>query len=321
MQYCHAIGLAAVWSVTLVGSRAEPAVAADSAGGYTFVSEEYGTVLQSPQGATVFRYLAKRPPDTPLTANSVCCLYPLKTPAGEDVVEFAPADHPHHRGVFMTWHTIDGQTPADFWGWGEFAPTQDRVITNRSLKVLAAEADRAQLEVRNDWVAAGTTLIEETTTISARQEEGLHVIDLDFQLLPLCDLTLRQSAFGGLCVKSRKDGTGVYTSPEGVVTRPAPHHLQPESDWPAAAWYDYSITRAAGKTIGVTVIDHPENPPAAWHNLDVIAMVNPCIVAPGPVPLKAGQPLRLRYRLLTHDGPAPVPAIQRLSDEFSADQQ
>ena len=38
----------------------------------------------------------------------------------------------------MTWHTIDGQTPADFWGWGQFAPTKDRVITNRSLKAVAA---------------------------------------------------------------------------------------------------------------------------------------------------------------------------------------
>ena len=27
-------------------------------------------------------------------------------------------------------------------------------------------------------------------------------------------------------------------------------------------------------------------------------MVNPCIVAPGPVTLKAGEPLRLRYRLV-----------------------
>ena len=32
-------------------------------------------------------------------------------------------------------------------------------------------------------------------------------------------------------------------------------------------------------------------------------VINPCIVAPGPVTLKAGQPLRLRYRLITHDGP------------------
>ena len=78
-----------------------------------------------------------------------------------------------------------------------------------------------------------------------------------FRLLPKHDLTLRQSAFGGFCVKSRKDGKAVYRSPEGAVTRPAPHYLQPETDWPAAAWYDYTIALTSGKTIGATVVDHP----------------------------------------------------------------
>lgn len=321
MRHFFTHTLTILLSVTFLSACAERAVAADPTGTYAFVPDEFGMVLQTPQGETVFRYMNKRPPDTALTANSVCCLYPVKTPAGEDLVEFAPADHPHHRGVFMTWHTIDGQTPADFWGWGQFAPTKDRVITNRSLKAVAADAYHAQLEARNDWVAEGTTLIEETTLISARQEEGTNVIDLDFRLLPQYDLTLKQSAFGGLCVKSRKDGQAVYTSPEGAVVRPAPHHLQPETDWPAAAWYDYTIALASGKTIGATIVDHPGNPPSAWHNLEVIAMVNPCIVAPGSMTLKAGQPLRLRYRLIAHDGPAPLALLQKLSDEYRSQEQ
>jgi hypothetical protein len=97
---------------------------------------------------------------------------------------------------------------------------------------------------------------------------------------------------------------------------PAPHHLKPETDWPAAAWYDYTIALENGKTIGATVVDHPGNPATVWHNLEPIAMVNPCIVAPGPVAVKAGQTLRLRYRLVVHDGPAPVPLLQKLSNEF-----
>lgn len=264
----------------------------------------------------MFRYMNQRPEGTPLTANSVCCLYPVKTPAGEDVVEFAPTDHPHHRGVFLAWHAIDGEVPADFWGWGEFAPTKHRIITNRSLKAVAADAQHAMLVARNDWVAQGRTLIEETTTVSARQEQGVNVIDFDFRLLPKCNLTLKQTAFSGFCVKSRKEGQAVYTSPQGEVTLPAPHHLKPETDWPAAAWYDYTIALDGGKTIGAAVVDHPGNPPSTWHNLKPIAMINPCIVAPGPVTLKAGQPLRLRYRLVTHDGPAPVELLKKLSDEF-----
>lgn len=303
-------------SACLLAPSATSAPAADQNGVYALVPDELGLVLKTPQGQTMFRYMNKRPQDTKLTANSVCCLFPVKTPAGEDVVEFAPSDHPHHRGVFLAWHAIGGAIPADFWGWGQFAPTKDRAITNRSLKTVAADARHAELEARNDWVAEGTTLIEETTTIGARQEQGVNVIDFDFRLLPKCDLTLQQTAFSGFCVKSRKEGRAVYTSPQGKVTLPAPHHLKPETDWPAAAWYDYTVALDSGKTIGAAVVDHPGNPPSAWHNLQPIAMVNPCIVAPGPVTLKAGQPLRLRYRLVTHDGPAPAECLKKLADEF-----
>ncbi len=175
-------------SACLLVCCANSALAADQGGVYSLVPDEFGMVLKTPQGQTVFRYMNKRPQDTPLTANSVCCLFPVKTPAGEDVVEFAPTDHPHHRGVFLA--------------------------------------------------------------------------------------------------------------------------------WPAAAWYGYTIALDSGRTIGAAVVDHPGNPPSTWHNLQPIAMINPCIVAPGPVTLKAGQPLRLRYRLITHDGPAPVELQKKLADEF-----
>ena len=287
-------------------------------GSFQLLPEQYGFVLQTPQGKTMFRYMTKRPTGTNLKANSVCCLYPVKTPSGEDVVEFAPSDHPHHRGLFLAWHALDGKKAADFWGWGEWAPTENRLITNRELKLLEADADHAALQVRNDWVAEGDVMIEETTTIAARQEGGAHVVDFMFRLLPKEAITLRQTAFGGFCVKSRKDGKAEYTSPKGKVAFPPPHHLKPESDWPAADWYDYTIRLASGKTIGAAILDHPKNPPTAWHNLEPIAMLNPCIVAPGPVMLTAGTPLELRYRLVVHDGPAPAELLNRLARQWRA---
>jgi hypothetical protein len=283
---------------------------------YTLQQDEHGSVLKTPDGRTVFRYMTRRPADTKLTANSVCCLFPVKTPAGEDVVEFAPADHPHHRGVFFAWHAVAGSKAADFWGWGEFAPTKDRVITNRSVRRVNAGATHAVIEVRNEWVAEGETMIEETTLITAQLRHGQHVIDLDFRLYATSELTLRQTAFGGFCIRSRKDGTAVYADPRGEVKRANPHHLKPETDWPAAAWYDYTIRLESGKTIGATLLDHPGNPPTRWHNLGPLAMLNPCIVAHGPVELKAGRPLRLRYRLVVHDGPVPTRLLNQLAAEW-----
>lgn len=117
-------------------------------------------------------------------------------------------------------------------------------------------------------------------------------------------------------IKGRKNGKGVYTSPDGEVKLPHPHYLKPESDWPAAEWYDYTIVLHSGPTVGVAVLDHPDNPPMTWHNLAPIAMVNPTIVSPGPVTVEKGQPLRLRYRLVVHDGPTPVELLKKLSGEW-----
>lgn len=283
---------------------------------YSIVEDDLGTVVKMPDGRTIFRYMIRKPADSKLTANSVCCLFPLNTPSGERAVDFAPPDHPHHRGVFLTWHAIGGKIPADFWGWGEWAPTQGRVIENRSVKPLEPDAAGAELAVRNQWVAEGEVLVEENTTIAAREVDGVYVVDLDFKLVPQADLTLRQTAFGGLCVKGRKGQASKYTSPGGEVRIDAPHYLKPETDWPSADWYDYTCLLENGKAVGVTVFDHPGNPPSLWHNLQAIAMVNPCIVAKGPVKLKTKEPLRLRYRLVVHDGEPPTALLERLSRQW-----
>lgn len=298
------------------GWRGDAAAGEEAGKTFTLSPDEYGMVLKTPDGRTVFRYMTKKPADTQLTANSVCCFFPVNTPSGERVVDFAPSDHRHHRGIFLAWHSMTGKVKADFWGWGEWAPTKDRVIRNRSVKLVEASATHAGLEVRNHWLVEDEPMIHELLKVDAREREKCYVIDLDYQLTPTQDVTLDHTAFGGFCVKARKEGKGVYTSPDGEVRLPDPHYLKPETDWPAAEWYDYTIELNNGKTIGAAVLDHPDNPPSTWHNLAPIAMINPCIVAPGPVNLKEGKPLHLRYRVVLHDGPTPVELLKSLSSEW-----
>ncbi len=286
---------------------------------FTLVPDPHGRVLKDPDGRTVFRYMTKKPTETKLSANSVCCLYPLNTPSGERVVDFAPSDHPHHRGIFLAWHSISAKKArkkADFWGWGAWAPTDGRRIKNSSVQLLQADSDRAMLEVCNDWLVENRKMIDEITFIVARRQESAYIVDLNYHLTPAMDITLDKTAFGGFCAKARKDGDGSYYNPNGLVKLPDPHHLKPETDWPASDWYDYTMNLNNGKTIGVAILDHPANPTTTWHNLAPIAMVNPCIVAPGPVEIKKGQTLQLRYRLVAHDGPTPVKLLKSLTDEW-----
>jgi len=282
-----------------------------------FVPDENGMVLRMPDGRVVFSYMTRKPAASNLTANSVCCLYPVNAPSGTRVVDFAPGDHRHHRGVFLAWHTMNcGEQRADFWGWGEMSPTENRVIRNRDLKLVSAADRSAKIAVHNDWCIGDEVVIQESLAIGVQEKEGVFVIDLAFDLLPQCDVQLNQTAFGGFCVKSRKEGKAVYSNSAGEVKLPNPHHLKPETDWPSAAWYDYTVQLDEGRTVGIAVIDHNQNPPSTWHNLEPIAMVNPCIVAPGPVAVKKGQPLALKYRLVVHDGPANRRLLDALAKDF-----
>jgi hypothetical protein len=45
-------------------------------------------------------------------------------------------------------------------------------------------------------------------------------------------------------------------------------------------------------------------------------MINPCVTAQGPITLKGDEPFVLRYRLVVHDGPAPVELLKTLAAEW-----
>lgn len=303
--------------------------------GYSLSPDEHGVILKDPGGKTVFRYMTKKPTKTNLAASSVCCFHPLNTPAGERLTDLAPGDHHHHRGVFLAWHTMDfredadfsafgptgpthGQNiyRADFWGWGEFAPTQGRIIKNRSVNLTKADAAQAELVIHNDWIIKDRVVMVEKTTVTVRQQEAVHVIDLDYRLTPNLDLTFNRTAFGGFCVRARNDGDSYYATAEGKVNLPDPHYSVPELNWPSKTWYDYTIKLDTGQTIGVGTIDHPDNPPSTWHNPRYVWMVNPCMVASEPVQVNKDKTLRLRYRLVVHDGPTPTDLINKLASSW-----
>jgi hypothetical protein len=65
------------------------------------------------------------------------------------------------------------------------------------------------------------------------------------------------------------------------------------------------------------VIDHPKNPPSLWHNVASIRMINPCIVAPRDVAIKANEPLVLHYRVVAWDGALPRELLNALAKEWA----
>ena len=316
-----------------------PGFAQAPQGAYTLAPVTYGMQLKTPDGRVVFDYMTKKPPmsEVALTSPSVACFHPVLTPSGERVTALAPDDHPHHRGIYLAWHDSEFRTPidpgkmgpyapafgwgiakADFWGWGEYAPRENRVIQNTGIKLASATAQQARIELQNDWMVGKRKLLQENTVTVVSERDGAYVLDMTFTLAPVVDYVLNKQSFSGFNLQARKDGESYYTNSAGTVTLPNPHYSVPELNWPPAPWYGYVIKLATGKVVGGVVIDHPSNPPSTWHIARNLWMLNPVIAALGPVTIRPSAPLTLRYRVLVHDGPTPTAAVDKLAQEFRA---
>ena len=282
---------------------------------------------QSPESVRIFaaegremvRYQLTRPTQgSAAAAESGCYFHPLATPAGIPVTVVAPADHKHHRGIFLGWVEMHGKKSGDFWGWGEHAPTMGRRIVHRALKEVRSAGEKASFIALNDWRAEEETLLREELHARVQTSHAGTILDLTYTLTPPGDITLARWAFSGFCARLRTDGKARLTSPSGAVTRPSPNHMKPDSDLPDELWYDLSTTLPDGKVVGLAVINHPQNPETLWHNIASITMLNPCIVAPQAIELKANRPLVLRYRVVAHDGEPNKGSLDTAAAEFRA---
>jgi hypothetical protein len=327
-------GTAAAVVVVVAGCLLGQAAGAASA--YTLEPTANGMQLKTPDGRIVWEYLTRKPEGIGLTSPSAACFHPVNTPSGETITSIAPDDHPHHRGIFFGWQDSEFREPAnfdnygpnrpqrgwnlrraDFWGWGEYSPREGRVVQNRDIKLVKADMEYAEVEIHNDWlVPRDRKMLDETDTVAVRERDGVFVLDFDYRLTPAVDYFLDRSAFGGFDVQCRKDGESYYTNAKGKVTLPDPHYSAPELNWPAADWYGYVITLRNGKTLGAVVVDHPRNPASTWHNSSHLWMLNPTITGGGPITIQGGATLRLRYRVIVHDGATPAAKVETLAAEF-----
>lgn len=325
----------AIRSLALLFAAAAPAMFGAS---YTLEPTPNGQQLKTPDGRVVFEYLTKKPENSALTSASAACFHPVRTPKGETVTALAPNDHPHHRGVFIGWHDSEFIEPsvrqnvsptaslkaatvrrADFWAWGVYAPRDGRVIQNKDIKLVAADANHAELEIHNDMLIENRRMGSENDRVVVTERDGVFILDLTYEIAPTCDYILKQNAFGGFDVQFRKDGEAYYANAGGKPTYRDAHYAYPELDWPSEPWYDFTIKlKDGGKTVGGAVIDHPLNPPTKWHVARSLYMLNPVITALGPITIHPDAPLTLRYRVVTHDGDTPTELLQKLSAEFRA---
>src|SRR4030095_3909645 len=138
---------------------------------YTLEPGPNGKVLKDPAGRVVLAYLTSKPEG--LAGNSACCIHPLNTLGGERVTDLAPSDHKDHRGLFFAWHNVEFKKSGeglqgDFWGWGRYAPVDDRVIVNKDVRLVRADVRTAELNIANDWTIGQTRGMDESLPHAVR---------------------------------------------------------------------------------------------------------------------------------------------------------
>src|SRR5207253_8954705 len=135
-----------------------PARAADQS--FSIDATDQSITIKSNQHE-VLVYQLQKPDNSKYPLESACFFHPLRSPSGKILTDFANADHPHHRGIFLGWVEMHGRKDADFWGWGQPAPIANRKIVYATLDQTTTTGSSAGIKVTNEWLADTEPILRE----------------------------------------------------------------------------------------------------------------------------------------------------------------
>jgi hypothetical protein len=184
----------------------------------------------------------------------------------DDSVDGEAKDHPHHRGLWMTFGDVDG---GDWWAEG---PGRGRVEHRRVIEALA-DGPTARVTAEHRWIKPQgdsrepTSVLKEICRYTFRSNADEKIIDCEYLLAT----DSPQVTFG-----DTKEGMFAIRVPETMRgDRPGGELLNSEGDrggdvWgKSARWVDYSGPAVPdGKAIyGIAILIHPDSFRAAglWH--------------------------------------------------------
>jgi hypothetical protein len=238
------------------------------------------------------------PGDTAMTRN-----WPMKDVPDEE------HDHKHHRSLWFAHGSVNGQ---DFWSEEKnFGKT-----IHDGFVEMASGKEFGVIKSRNKWVAAdGTVVCTDERTLRFYNPGSAKERMLDFEI------TLKASN-GDVTFGDTKEGTMAVRLAETMRLKGKVGHghiinsagVRDGETWgKRAGWCDY-YGPVDGKTVGIAIFDHPENPrhPTWWHVRDYgLFAANPFgqhdfeklkDKTAGNLVVPAGKSITFRYRFLIHEG-------------------
>jgi hypothetical protein len=258
-------------------------------------------------------------------------LAPLRTASGlivtrhfpQEMVEGESRDHPHHRGLWIGYGDVNG---VNFWEnepasktSGE-NPSVKGLLTLKSLVELKPGKKAGTIQAVFEWAAPDKgVLLEEDRTMTFYAERDVRTFDVDVTFTAKTAVKFADTKEGFFAIRladsmAGKNG-GLMTNAEGGQTE--------KNVWgKKAEWVDYDGT-VDGQKVGIVIFNNPKNgaEPPRWHSRDYgLFAVNPFglkefdpkAAGQGGMEMKAGDTLRLRYRVVIHPGDYPKQKIEDL---------
>ncbi len=301
--------LPSVPAETVVRYRIEPAL--KSAGpDRVIAAREVSRVRVTVDGAPAFTYVGE-PLRLPAGIEDVYqrggYLHPVFTPSGRRVTEDYPPNHKHHHGIWAAWTStrFEGRSP-DFWNMGDRKGTVEFERLGHAWSGPLTAGFEARHRYMDLLAPTPTTVLLEDWRVVAYAPVGagrpLHVFDLEIAqtLVASSPLDLPAYRYGGVGMRGRHEWDGrnrtfFLTSTgrgrtDGHGTRATWVHMSGDVD---------------GSRAGLAMLSHPDNvrspQPTRIHPTEPFFNFAP--QQAGPMLIRPGEVLRLRYRFVAMDGP------------------
>lgn len=286
---------------------------------FEVTKQEDGVTIQV-DGKLFARYLTK--------GHSKPVIWPIVGPTGKEMTRPYPfrddpadkkRDHKHHESFWFDHGNVNG---TDFWLIGD----KGGIILHREFSQMEG-GKTALLVTKNDWMAAGKKVCEDTRWIRFGADDKSRWIDFEVEVVASeGEVRFGETKEGSFGVRvpltmeaDRKERPGLIENSEGQ--RNAEAWAKP------AAWVDYSGP-VGDETLGIAILNHPASFrfPTTWHVRTYgLFAANPFGGKDfnadeskyGPHVIPPGGKMHLAYRVLFHQGDAKVGGVAEAFKAYS----
>ncbi len=235
--------------------------------------------------------------------------YPVYSPSGREVTCTCAYRYNHHKSIFIGHANVNG---INF--FHDNNPTRSNlgdIILEKSQHTI--DESEVLVMTHNGWMTkAGGRLLDEERNFTVSFEEDAYIIDLTSTLIASqTNLIFAQDnhAFLGVRVADTMD-----VEDGGTILNANGQRNEEEAMRQSADWTDYSGV-VAGKTVGVTLMNHPSNPPSAFFTRNYGTFLANFTLL-DKYELFRNERVTQRFRILIHEGDAGEVNVEDYYNQF-----